>query len=167
MIVRIAKAVELKLNNVIQAVQFGEVLSLPDDKAKKLLDAGCAVPVCDTEETLSDELSLWRWFMVEANRVYQTSTKDASLWKNHETNKKAAVSLCKMGRISAARHELEKALTALQGPPARRCYSCHGTDFWQSAMQDGVSSCRRCHPPMQGTERVVVTVQPALSGVSP
>jgi len=36
----------------------------------------------------------------------------------------------------------------------RTCRCCNGTDFWESAVQDGHSVCRRCHPPMEGAEKI-------------
>lgn len=65
-----------------------------------------------THET---DLDLWRWFTLEADRVYRSSPKAADSWECHKEHKKTAVDHCKAGNISAARAELEKALMALQG----------------------------------------------------
>lgn len=65
-----------------------------------------------THET---DLDLWRWFVLKADRVYRSSPKAADSWNQHKEHKRAAAGLCKAGDISAARTELEKALTALHG----------------------------------------------------
>lgn len=106
----ITKPCELKLNAVVQTLQVGTCLNLPDDKAKKLIDAGYAKPI-DAEKEAS---GLWRWFVVEADLVFRSSPQAADSWNLHKAHKKAADDLCKAGNISAARVELEKALTALQ-----------------------------------------------------
>lgn len=67
------------------------------------------------QATAKTELDLWRWFTLEADRVYRQSPKAADLWERHKEHRKAADDLCRAGNISAARAELEKALTALQG----------------------------------------------------
>lgn len=61
------------------------------------------------------DLDLWRWFVLEADRVFRTSPKVPDSWERHKEHKRAAADLCKAGNISAARAELEKALTVLQG----------------------------------------------------
>jgi len=34
------------------------------------------------------------------------------------------------------------------------CPNCKGDDFWQSAVQENHTICRRCHPPAPGAEKV-------------
>lgn len=60
-------------------------------------------------------ITLWRWFTLEADRVYRQSPKAADTWGRHKEYRIAADTYCKTGNISAARAEFEKALTALQG----------------------------------------------------
>lgn len=61
------------------------------------------------------ELDLWRWFTLEADKVYRQSPKSADSWNLHKTLKSSAQEHCKTGDITAAKTELEKALQALQG----------------------------------------------------
>lgn len=65
--------------------------------------------------THGTDLDLWRWFVVEADRVYRSSPKAADSWERHKGHRATAQEHCTAGDISAARAELEKALTALQG----------------------------------------------------
>ena len=37
--------------------------------------------------------------------------------------------------------------------PTRTCFCCKGDDFWQSAVQENHSVCRKCHPPAPGAEK--------------
>ncbi len=37
---------------------------------------------------------------------------------------------------------------------AKPCYCCKGTDFWESSTKAGYFVCRKCHPPMEGAERI-------------
>lgn len=67
------------------------------------------------QATTESELSLWRWFVLEADRVYRSSPKAADSWNLHKQHRKAAADLCKAGDISAARAEFDKALEALKG----------------------------------------------------
>lgn len=67
---------------------------------------------CTPPETA---MSLWRWFVLEADRVYQQSPKATDSWERHKEHKLAAVELCNAGCTAEARGELEKALAALQG----------------------------------------------------
>lgn len=60
-------------------------------------------------------LDLWRWFVLEADKVYRQSPKSADSWNLHKTLKSSAQEHCKTGDITAAKTELEKALQALQG----------------------------------------------------
>lgn len=83
----------------------GKILELSQEQAARL--AG--------KVFLADELYLWRWFVLEADRVYRTAPKAADSWKRHNEHKKAADDLCRAGNIAAAKAELEKALEALQG----------------------------------------------------
>lgn len=61
------------------------------------------------------ELDLWRWFTQEADRIYRRSAKAADSWERHKVHRQAAGNLCRAGDISAARAELEKSLSVLQG----------------------------------------------------
>lgn len=63
----------------------------------------------------NEATELWRWFVLEADKVYRQSPKTADSWNLHKRHRKAADDLCGGGNISAARAELEKALTALHG----------------------------------------------------
>jgi len=83
----------------------GKILELSQDQAARLSGKVC----------LADECNLWRWFVVAADKVFRSSPKAPDSWQRHKEHKKAAADLCKAGDISAARAELEKALTALQG----------------------------------------------------
>lgn len=60
-------------------------------------------------------LDLWRWFTLEADKVYRSSPKAADAWNLHRAHRQAAQEHCKAEDISTARAELDKALTALQG----------------------------------------------------
>lgn len=37
---------------------------------------------------------------------------------------------------------------------ADACPACGATDWWQSAYDQSVIVCRRCHPPVPGAEKV-------------
>lgn len=89
------------------ALPAGKVLELSQDQAARL--GGKVRPA---DETAFD---LWRWFTLAADQIYRSSPKAADAWERHKAHKRAAVAHCKAGDISAARAELEKALTALQG----------------------------------------------------
>jgi len=60
-------------------------------------------------------LDLWRWFTLEADRVFRSSPKSTDSRNLHRGHRNSAERLCRAGDISAARVELEKALAALQG----------------------------------------------------
>ena len=83
----------------------GKILELSPDQAARLADK--VFP--------ADELYLWRWFVLEADRVYKSAPKAVDSWKRHSEHKKAANDYCKAGNISAAKAELDRALEALQG----------------------------------------------------
>ena len=36
------------------------------------------------------------------------------------------------------------------------CRSCGGVDYWQSAVQENHTVCRKCHPPAPGAEKVLL-----------
>jgi hypothetical protein len=66
------------------------------------------------------EVELWRWFVLEADKVYRSSTKSTDSWNKHLEHSMAAEALADAGNIPAARAELEKALTVLRGLPAEQ-----------------------------------------------
>ena len=109
--ITIIKNCDIRLDGVVQSLQSETRMSLPDDKAKKLIDAGYA------KETDKDEdvLALWRWFTLEADRVFRVSSKATASWNRQRGHSEAAVGLCMAGDIPAARVELANALTALLG----------------------------------------------------
>lgn len=61
------------------------------------------------------ELSLWRSFVQEADRIYRAYPKTADSWNQCREYRNAAVACCRDGDIPAARVELAKALEALKG----------------------------------------------------
>jgi len=83
----------------------GKILELTENQAARLGGKVCP----------ADELHLWRWFTLAADKVYRSSPKAADAWERHKEHKRAAAGFCRAGNISAARAELEKALPALQG----------------------------------------------------
>lgn len=85
----------------------GKVLELSQDQAARL--GGKVRPA---DESI---INLWRWFALEADRIYRLSPKAADSWEHHKRHKQAAVDLCNAGHIPEARKKLEKALTALRG----------------------------------------------------
>jgi hypothetical protein len=85
----------------------GKVLELSQDQAARL--GGNVRPA---DESILD---LWRWFTLEADKIYRQSSKAADSWERHKEHKQAAIDFCNAGRKPEARAELEKALTALQG----------------------------------------------------
>ena len=86
-------------------IPVGKILELSQDQALRLNGKIC----------LADESNLWRWFVLEADRVFRSSPKVADSWEHHKEHRKAAQGYCNAGDIPAARAELVKALTALRG----------------------------------------------------
>ena len=83
----------------------GKIVELTGEQAARLVG----------KVMLADALHLWRWFALEADRVYRTSPITAEAWARHKVLKKSADDYCRIGDIPAAREELEKALKALRG----------------------------------------------------
>ena len=43
--------------------------------------------------------------------------------------------------------------SAYRKPAPNTCPSCGSTDMWQSAHDESLVVCRRCHPPVPGAEK--------------
>lgn len=59
----------------------------------------------------------------------------------------------------AGKREFDGGMSRLEAEQAatedlRNCYCWQGADFWESAVQDGVTVCRRCNPPVPGAEQI-------------
>lgn len=85
------------------------------DWLKKLQAVNEAETQAKQHAVIETANTLWRWFTLEADRIFKSSPKTADSWDRHKEHKIAAGTLCTVGNISAAKVELEKALTALQG----------------------------------------------------
>lgn len=85
------------------------------DWLKKMQTLEEAEAQAKRQKATESTITLWRWFTLEADRIYRRSAKAADSWERHKVHRHAAGNLCRAGDISAARAELEKSLTALQG----------------------------------------------------
>jgi len=79
------------------------------------ISAGLLEKLKGNVEPVTDEVDLWRWFTLEAEKVYRSSPKNTDSWNQHQAHRIAAERFCMNGRIPPARLELKKALEALRG----------------------------------------------------
>ncbi|ABK99736.1 hypothetical protein [Pelobacter propionicus] len=98
-------------------IPAGQVIEVSPTLLRRLAGKVALLPVDQTrrQATADTIITLWRWFTLEADRVYRLSPKAVDSWEQHKQHKEAAMELCRAGDMSAARLELGKALAALQG----------------------------------------------------
>ena len=124
----------------------------------------------------SNEQSIWKWFLFEADTIYRQASDSLSSWNYHKAHRRVAEAHCRRGNMPMAVIELRAALEALRDgtidkdtsgrgdttisrdmssdASSGQCYCCKGTDFWQSAAQNVKPICRMCHPPAPGAEHI-------------
>jgi hypothetical protein len=117
---KVRALVEIKSTKGI--IPVGEIIDIPLEMVEKL--SGKVEPVTSDAGRMpeGDPLAndLFRWYVLEAARIYRSAPMAGGSWDICKGHEKAAEALCIAGNIPAARAELEKALAAMRCLPAKQ-----------------------------------------------
>jgi len=147
-----------------------------------ILEPSVAKVACVAVAEPKSDVYICRWYAEKAEKAHLTSPKHSGCWSQQKENIEAAEEFCNTERLLAARAINEKTHAELlpglvtndipdfdevtvsgdrncihipaMSPANRVCRCCNGTDFWDSAVQENISVCRKCHPPAPGAERI-------------